>query len=117
MPITRVSHKQVVFFGSFKLKGYDETFPGGDYDVETEEELIEGVSFLAYRRTATLLHVRGQKGSAIVERTLPIDPRALDHAILIDQGQCNVTAPSISASDNKQDIPVLHPDNGNGTLQ
>ncbi|WP_211275948.1 hypothetical protein [Thalassospira mesophila] len=88
MSITRVSHKQVEFSGPFKLKGYDETFPGGDYDVETEEELIEGVSFLAYRRTATLLHVPSTAGA----RTLPIDPRELDRAILMDRDQCDVIA-------------------------
>ena len=84
MSITRVTHKQVAFSGPFQLHGYDETFPAGDYDVETDEELIEGVSFLAYRRTATLLHVRSKTRS----RILAIDPRDLDLAILVDRNGC-----------------------------
>lgn len=88
MPITRVTHKQVAFSGPFYLNGYDETFPAGEYDVETDEELIEGVSFLAYRRIATLLHVRSKTGA----RTLTIDPRELDLAILVDRGGCGAMA-------------------------
>tara|TARA_R110001583_G_scaffold71050_6_gene200564 strand:- start:2831 stop:3331 length:501 start_codon:yes stop_codon:yes gene_type:complete len=103
MSITRVSHKQVEFSGPFKLKGHDETFPRGDYDVETEEELIEGVSFLAYRRTATLLHVLGKAGA----RALPIDPRELDRAILMDRGQCDVIAPvALPKRDAKPDDAI-----------
>jgi hypothetical protein len=36
------------------------TCPPGDYEVLVEEELLQGLSFEAYRRTATYLTVRGR---------------------------------------------------------
>jgi hypothetical protein len=39
----------------FELKGVDGMLPAGEYRVLTDEELIDGLSFLAYRRVATLI--------------------------------------------------------------
>ena len=41
------------------LKGVDRTVPAGDYRVLTDEELIEGLSFLAYRRVSTMIFLPG----------------------------------------------------------
>lgn len=39
--------------------------PPGDYRVVTDEELIEGLSFPAYRRISTVIFVPAQSGSAV----------------------------------------------------
>jgi hypothetical protein len=44
---------------SFTLAGYGDALPAGEYEVVVEEELLQGLSFEAYRRTATYLTVRG----------------------------------------------------------
>ncbi len=41
----------------FVLKGLERTPPPGTYRVEIEEEPIEGLSFLAYRRVATFIRL------------------------------------------------------------
>ena len=41
----------------FELRDLDDIQPAGDYLLDTDEELIEGLSRLAYRRVATLLHL------------------------------------------------------------
>ena len=41
------------------LKGVDRTVPAGDYRVLTDGELIEGLSFLAYRRVSTMIFLPG----------------------------------------------------------
>jgi len=50
----------VTFPNPFTLFGYLDELPAGEYEVLVEEELLEGLSFAAYRRTATYLTVRGK---------------------------------------------------------
>jgi hypothetical protein len=45
----RTSSKTVTFAHPFLLKGVDRILAAGDYRVVTDEELIEGLSFPAYR--------------------------------------------------------------------
>jgi hypothetical protein len=47
----------VTFLNPFTLPGYLGELPAGDYEVLVEEERLEGLSFEAYRRTATYLTV------------------------------------------------------------
>jgi hypothetical protein len=51
----RTTRTTVTFRHPFSLKGTDGMLPAGDYRVLTDEELIDGLSFLAYRRVATLI--------------------------------------------------------------
>ena len=54
----------VTFSNPFTLSGYPGDLPAGDYEVLVEEELLHGLSFEAYRRTATYLTVRGRGNHA-----------------------------------------------------
>lgn len=49
----------VSFNHSFHIKGVDRLLPAGTYEVITDEELIEGLSFPCFRRVATLMMVPG----------------------------------------------------------
>jgi hypothetical protein len=64
---TRTSSKIVIFDKPFSLKGVDQTVPAGNYRVDTDEELLEGVSFVAYRRVSTVmfLPVKSRRGSSV----------------------------------------------------
>ena len=55
----RSTRSTVTFANAFTLSGYSGELPAGDYEVLAEEELLQGLSFEAYRRTATYLMVRG----------------------------------------------------------
>ena len=59
---TRSSRSMVTFTHSFSLPGYLDDFPAGKYDIVVEEEILHGLSFEAYRRTATYLIVHGKDG-------------------------------------------------------
>jgi hypothetical protein len=48
--------------------------------VEVDEDLIEGVSFLAYRRVATTIVLPRPSGGASSAKAVPLDPRELDTA-------------------------------------
>jgi hypothetical protein len=56
----RNGRKPVSFSQPFKLRDLDDIQPAGDYLLDTDEELIECLSRLAYRRAATLLHLPGR---------------------------------------------------------
>ena len=60
----RSTRSTVTFSNPFTLPGYPGDLPAGVYEVLVEEELLQGLSFEAYRRTATYLMVRGTGGYA-----------------------------------------------------
>ena len=84
--MTRTTRTSVRFARPFVLPGIDGEIPPGTYEVETDEELAEGLSFPAYRRTETRicvpLRTMGAHGSEIVT----IDPRDLAAALARDAG-------------------------------
>lgn len=54
---TRTTKTTVTFTRPFSLSGFDGMQPAGAYSVETDEELLDGVSFPAYRRMATMMQL------------------------------------------------------------
>lgn len=76
----RTSHKTVTFTQPFSLSGIDEVQAAGSYTVETSEELLQGLSFPAYRRIETLIFLPSRPGGAFVERVVNIDPLELEAA-------------------------------------
>jgi hypothetical protein len=47
----------VTFRHPFRIKGIDRQLQAGAYEVVTDEELIEGLSFASFRRVATMIMV------------------------------------------------------------
>ena len=80
----RTSQKTVTFRRPFVLGGFDEVLPAGIYIVETDEAPIEGISFLAYRRILTLLHLPEKTGHRLAG-VVTIDPKELDAALKRDR--------------------------------
>ena len=76
----RTSQMTVTFTRPFSLSGIDEAQPAGTYTVQTHEELLPGMSFLAWRRIATLIFLPSRPGGAFVEQLVDIDPLELEAA-------------------------------------
>ena len=57
--MTRSRRETVTFKHPFRIKGIDRQLQAGAYEVVTDEELIEGLSFPAFRRVATMIMVPG----------------------------------------------------------
>ena len=73
----RTIRRTITFLRPFYLKGVDRLLPPRDYDVVTDEELIEGLSFSAYHRVSTAMFVPAPSGSAIEMVTIdPLDLQA-----------------------------------------
>ncbi len=54
---TRSRHETITFRHPFRIKGIDRVLPPGGYEVITDEEMIEGLSFASFRRVATMIMV------------------------------------------------------------
>jgi hypothetical protein len=73
---SRTTETILVFNHPFRLPGVDNQLPAGRYVVETDEEPILGLSFMAYRRVRTSIIVPAPSGSLAgrqVVDTLPED--------------------------------------------
>ena len=57
--MTRSRRETVTFRHPFRIKGIDRQLRAGAYEVVTDEELIEGLSFASFRRVATMIMVPG----------------------------------------------------------
>jgi len=76
----RTTREIVTFDHPFSLYAADGLQPAGTYMVEIDEDLIEGVSFLAYRRIATTIYLPVLYGGAGSAQAVRVDPRELDAA-------------------------------------
>jgi hypothetical protein len=57
--VTRSRRETVTFKHPFRIKGIERQLQAGAYEVVTDEELIEGLSFPCFRRVATMIMVPG----------------------------------------------------------
>lgn len=76
---TRTHRKTVTFKKPFSLEEIGRTLPAGSYEVITDEELIEGLSFSVYRRIATMMLVPGQFARSV--EMVAVNPLALATAL------------------------------------
>lgn len=74
----------VVFKHSFCIEGIDQPFPPGTYEVVTDEEKIEGLSFLTFRRIATSFRATDSRRTRLTTEAFDIDPDDLKEALRID---------------------------------
>ncbi len=79
---SRTKKETIIFTEPFVLSGFEDALPAGAYVVETESEPLPGLSFVAYRRTQTLLHLP-RRGA--VRQTLTVDPEDLAAALARDR--------------------------------
>ena len=98
---SRTRRDDIVFKHPFTLKGWAEPRPAGAYAVDTEEELVEGLSFPAYRGVSTTITRQGTPAGALVE-AVPVDPRELAKAHAADS--------AAGGSAPRGPSPPTHPD-------
>jgi hypothetical protein len=77
----RTTRESVTFDRPFSLGAVEGLQPAGTYAVDVDEELIEGLSFLAYRRVATTIYLPLRSGRSGSVQAVRVDPRELDAAL------------------------------------
>ncbi|GLS21555.1 hypothetical protein GCM10007874_45720 [Labrys miyagiensis] len=80
----RTSHITVIFAKPFLLEGFADRQPAGEYRVDIDEERIEGISFLAYRRVAALIHLPKISAPQNSTQSVTMRPTEFDAMIAFD---------------------------------
>ncbi|MDE5464631.1 hypothetical protein [Bradyrhizobium sp. CSS354] len=84
----RSRRETITFKHPFHIRGVARELPAGAYEVVTDEEMIEGLSFASYRRVATMITVPSEGVRGATEM-LSIGSVDLADAQRIDASACN----------------------------
>ncbi len=76
----RTRRELVTFLHPFSLPGIEASQGPGTYTVETIEEPIDGLSFVAYRRVSTTILLPSPQFGHASRQAVTIDPRDLEAA-------------------------------------
>lgn len=85
----RVVRKNVTFAHAFQLAGVRGDQPPGVYQVETVEEQLLGLSFVAYRRLSTTIELHVDQRASASRQLTTIDPTDLVAALEQDERTSN----------------------------
>ena len=80
---TRTIKRIVAFRRPFTLGEISEQFPAGNYAIETDEDLVDGMFFPTYLQGITLMQRIAEPRPGITERVV-INPFQLDAALALD---------------------------------
>jgi hypothetical protein len=80
----RSRRETITFNHPFRIKGVDRLLSAGAYEVITDEEMIEGLSFPAFRRVATMIVVPAAAPRSATMEMISISSVALSDAQLLD---------------------------------
>jgi hypothetical protein len=81
---TRSRREIVTFKHPFRIEGIDRLLAAGAYEVITDEEMIEGLSFASFRRVATMIMVPAAAPRSPAMEMISISSVALSDAQRID---------------------------------
>src|SRR5580704_19760902 len=81
---TRSRRETITFQHPFQIRGIDRVLPPGAYEIITDEEMIEGLSFPAFRRVATMIMVPAAAPRGSDMEMISISSVALSDAQRID---------------------------------
>jgi hypothetical protein len=80
----RTADSSVTFLHPFTLPDVDGIQPPGTYLIETIEEALSTVSFLAYRRVSTTVTLPAVGTATLRKQIIAIDPKDLEAALKKD---------------------------------
>ena len=83
----RTTRTIVSFANPFVLRGLEGAQPAGEYVILTDDERIEGLSRIAYRRVATQLQTPARFASQSRTQSYAISQTELDAALMKDRHQ------------------------------
>ncbi|MEQ8698960.1 MAG: hypothetical protein RLT05_20680 [Bauldia litoralis] len=88
----------MTFGRPFVLDSYGDALPAGRYEVEIDEERLEGLSFPAYRQVSMQLHLNPSPAHPGRHEILTLNPRELDEAVRRDQAAAASDPPNADAA-------------------
>jgi hypothetical protein len=97
---TRTTTKQVTFHRPFLLTGFEAVQAAGTYTIDTDEEMVDALSYPVWRRTGTTLHLHRAGATEFV----PVDPEELGRALLRDGAQPEIDLDPTARRKSKRDV-------------
>ena len=82
--LTRTIEDRVIFNNPFKIPGTNKLIPSGSYRINIMEEILEGLSFVAYRKTAIILYIPINNPQS-EERLIIFKPKDFDALLQSDK--------------------------------
>lgn len=79
----RTRTETITFRHAFRLKSASATLPAGPYTMHVEEEMIDGLSFPAWRRTMATITPQGLAAGRLLQ-SWPVLPDELEAALAAD---------------------------------
>jgi hypothetical protein len=92
--MTRTKRVTMTFRHPFSLHGIERRLAPGQYEVVTDEALIEELSFPVYRRVATLIFLPAEAYEPSSIEMVNVDPADLAAAYARDQATVSAIAPA-----------------------
>ena len=84
---SRTTKIVVRFSAPFLLQGLDGPEPAGEYRIDHDEESIDGLTWLAWRRVKSYIHLPAIGTGRSTREMAPIDPADLEAAIERDRSK------------------------------
>lgn len=78
---SRTTQTVVSFSSPFRLPGFDTAQPAGEYRVDYDEEPIDGLSRLAWRRVGAFIHLPAIATRSSTQQMMPIHLSDLENAL------------------------------------
>jgi hypothetical protein len=88
--IARITQSTIHFGAPFSLSGVNRILPPGDYTLAEDDELIDGLPWLAYRRVAAFLYLPDVSSNDKPARPIPVDYSELETARRQDQQKASL---------------------------
>lgn len=82
---TRTRRSTACFLHPFVLAGLGDAQPPGEYDIDEDEQVVEGLSWIAWHRTATFIHLHAGHAGARIRQMVEIDHADLEQALELDR--------------------------------
>jgi len=89
--IERTTETEITFTHPFRLEALTEPLGAGTYRLVVDEELIEGLSFTAYRRVATHLEIPAISIAVARRQFLQVSSAEIDEALALDGASADVS--------------------------
>ncbi len=84
--LTRTIEERITFRNPFKVPGLSKLIPAGTYRINVMQDLLEGLSFLAYLKTNVILYIpTDDVNSSPCERSIIFEPKDFDALLLKDK--------------------------------
>lgn len=95
---TWIRKSTAIFTRPFTLDGFEGRLPAGTYQIESEQDILEGMFLPDCLRTSVLIHLHATAGSPALAQTLTIPWEVLERAQIRDQ----------APAERPSDLPLDH---------